>query len=87
MNVCRIRTEPSGSQRCRGEAVARRPLRLERTQRRGACSDYPPREGFEITPIVAWCDAAIELTPNPQEKLRQQMSLASLVSIPSLGVA
>ena len=36
----------------------------------GVLDDYPTRSGFVITPVVAWCAAAGELTPNPEEVVR-----------------
>jgi 8-oxo-dGTP pyrophosphatase MutT (NUDIX family) len=36
----------------------------------GVLDDYPTRSGFVITPVVAWCEAAGELTPNPEEVVR-----------------
>ena len=36
----------------------------------GALDDYPTRSGFVITPVVAWCPSAAELTPNPEEVKR-----------------
>jgi len=36
----------------------------------GVLDDYPTRSGFVITPVVVWCEAAAELTPNPEEVRR-----------------
>jgi 8-oxo-dGTP pyrophosphatase MutT (NUDIX family) len=36
----------------------------------GLLDDYPTRSGFVITPVVAWCEHAGELTPNPEEVMR-----------------
>ncbi|HEX9820751.1 MAG TPA: CoA pyrophosphatase [Methylomirabilota bacterium] len=36
----------------------------------GVLDDYPTRSGFVITPVVVWCEAAAELTPNPEEVKR-----------------
>jgi 8-oxo-dGTP pyrophosphatase MutT (NUDIX family) len=36
----------------------------------GVLDDYPTRSGFVITPVVAWCASARELTPNPEEVTR-----------------
>jgi 8-oxo-dGTP pyrophosphatase MutT (NUDIX family) len=33
----------------------------------GVLDDYPTRSGFVITPVVAWCEDAAELCPNPEE--------------------
>ena len=36
----------------------------------GVLDDYPTRSGFVITPVVVWCGAAAQLTPNPDEVVR-----------------
>lgn len=33
----------------------------------GSLDDYPTRSGFRITPVVAWCETAMALTPDPAE--------------------
>ncbi|MEM1045669.1 MAG: CoA pyrophosphatase [Pseudomonadota bacterium] len=33
----------------------------------GSLDDYPTRSGFRITPVVAWCDTDMALTPDPAE--------------------
>jgi 8-oxo-dGTP pyrophosphatase MutT (NUDIX family) len=57
----------------------------------GVLDDYPTRSGFVITPIVVWCAAAAELTPNPEEVVRvyhvpleelERPEVPILVSIP-----
>jgi 8-oxo-dGTP pyrophosphatase MutT (NUDIX family) len=57
----------------------------------GVLDDYPTRSGFVITPVVVWCEAATELTPNPEEVMRvyhvplddlERPEVPILVSIP-----
>jgi 8-oxo-dGTP pyrophosphatase MutT (NUDIX family) len=57
----------------------------------GVLDDYPTRSGFVITPVVAWCASAAELTPNPDEVKRvyhvplddlERPEVPILVSIP-----
>lgn len=47
-----------------GEEVG---LALEASSVLGLLDDYGTRSGFIITPVVAWADGQVELTPNPAE--------------------
>jgi 8-oxo-dGTP pyrophosphatase MutT (NUDIX family) len=47
-----------------GEEVG---LELAATSVLGLLDDYGTRSGFIITPVVAWADAHVELSPNPDE--------------------
>ena len=60
----------------------------------GRLDDYPTRSGFLITPLVAWCEKAAHIAPNPEEVARvYRVPLADLtrpgspefVSIPESG--
>ena len=42
-------------------------LGLEASSVLGILDDYGTRSGFLITPVVAWADKHVELTPNPAE--------------------
>jgi 8-oxo-dGTP pyrophosphatase MutT (NUDIX family) len=66
-------------------------LALEADAVLGVLDDYPTRSGFVITPVVVWCEAAAELTPNPEEVMRvyhvpldelERPEIPILVSIP-----
>ncbi len=42
-------------------------LALPHAQVLGVLDDYPTRSGYLMTPVIAWCDDAAALRPNPAE--------------------
>ncbi len=63
----RVDRSESALEAARREAREEIALELAPEDFLGRLDDYPTRSGYLITPLVAWCASASELTPNPAE--------------------